>query len=189
MVVLSNSPLSKLYWLDVGEPSSLNRNCGVKQVEGLEFFDVADHRSPVNAEFFSNRLIGGETFPGLLIQVAFDRNIDSKAVYADLSGQIINNGVVYPGMWRNGVMVAIVRPLPLHERAIPCILLFGLAPLVLVTPQSTRFCRSRFEAFLFPALLYPTPQDLTRNLTIPVWPASIFRLPLRLLRLVSPGAP
>jgi hypothetical protein len=29
----------------------------------------------------------------------FDRNIDSKAVYADLRGAIINNRIIYPCMW------------------------------------------------------------------------------------------
>jgi hypothetical protein len=52
---------------------------------------------------------------------------------------------------------------------------FGLARLFWDASEP-KISRSRFEAFLFPALLYPTPQNLTSNLTIPEAPAIICRL-------------
>ena len=70
-----------LDWIELLSVKSAVENCigwsratiffkaqlGIEQVEGFEFFDVADHRTPVNVEFFSYRFVGRDNSPRSLV--------------------------------------------------------------------------------------------------------------------------
>ena len=99
-------------------------------------------------------MVGGVTISCLLVQVAFDRNVYPKAIYADLRGAIVNNAVVYPCM-RNKYAGSHLKGSPLAQRAKARIISLKLK--LSIFPKrlrASRFGDRALRRFYFPALLY-----------------------------------
>jgi hypothetical protein len=65
-----------------------------EQVKPLQFFDMADHRSLVNAELARYGGIRRRAWSGCLIEVAFDRYIDRKPIHANVRQILVNDTVL-----------------------------------------------------------------------------------------------